>query len=73
MSLYRNTCEVCGDTYETDCWEPERCPFCEVVDLRAALAQVQEQLRQAVQAQAHAQWAAEAARAELDAQPPAWI
>ncbi len=35
MGTYRNTCAECDSAYETDSWEPERCPVCEVERLRA--------------------------------------
>jgi len=28
VSTYRKTWDCCGDTTETDAWEPEACPFC---------------------------------------------
>lgn len=33
MGAYRQTCADCGDTTETDSWEPEECPFCRVKEL----------------------------------------
>ena len=30
MSTYRKTWDCCGDTTETECWEPSVCPFCAV-------------------------------------------
>ena len=38
MSTYRNTCADCGDTYETESWEPAKCPFCEVRRLESELS-----------------------------------
>jgi hypothetical protein len=32
--IYRNSCESCGDSYETDSWEPDNCPFCENMELK---------------------------------------
>ena len=37
MSNYKNTCPNCGDSYETESWEPAKCPFCELQETRAAL------------------------------------
>ena len=37
MGTYRNTCPDCEDTYETDCWEPIKCPFCELLEVKAKL------------------------------------
>lgn len=30
MSFYRIEWPCCGDVSETNCWEPERCPFCSI-------------------------------------------
>ena len=38
MSTYRNTCVDCGDTYETESWEPLKCPFCELTQIKTILS-----------------------------------
>ncbi len=37
MGNYRETCEKCGDSYETEGWSPEQCPFCELAELKNRL------------------------------------
>lgn len=36
MSVYRKTWDCCGDTTETDAWEPEHCPFCRAQQAQTA-------------------------------------
>lgn len=38
MSTYRITWDCCGDTTETESWEPSSCPFCRIHRLEVALA-----------------------------------
>lgn len=40
----------CGDTSETDGYEPEKCPFCELAKLRAAAPLLLDALRAIVAA-----------------------
>ncbi len=35
MGTYRKEWECCGSVTETDCWEPEVCPFCDTSEVAA--------------------------------------
>lgn len=47
MGTYRQTCSKCGDSTETESWEPEDCPFCELESLREAVRKVKTHVRDA--------------------------
>ena len=45
MSTYANTYLKCGDSYETECWEPAKCPFCELNELQGQLSETRAALQ----------------------------
>jgi hypothetical protein len=54
MGTYRKEWNCCGSVTETEAWEPEVCPFCDITEVTAAIAAERE--RCAKLAEEYATW-----------------